>query len=569
MQFVRESFLTLVLLGTAPAFAQAPSPNATPETSAGQALPSETENATPAPSAPAIENPRPASKLEELIASRLARFVDRKPEQAAVEAFYRERSFQPIWSANGAALSRTRNAIDYLARVAYQGLDPRDYPAPDFSRDVNEETAAANELQLTAWVLKYARHASAGRVSFTRVSGSVLYPAHAADPAQVLSQISSTDDAAAVLSSFEPQHPGYKALKAQLAREMSGAQSRNTATQPGGEGSRKHSKSENSRPYSDLVGKLVANLERWRWLPRDLGNAYVMVNVPDYALSVSENGKAIWRTKIVVGKPGDLATPLLSETMKFLTINPTWNVPPSIIRNEYLPALERDPGALERIGLKVSHNRDGSIRVYQPPGERNALGRIRFNFPNPFLVYQHDTPNKHLFAQNKRAFSHGCMRVQSPEQYAEVLLSLSQPSEGYTPARIRSMYGDDERTINLKNPIPVHITYQTAFVDQGGQLNLREDIYGLDAAVLKLMRGNERMISDTPIPRNYGSSSKPVVARLPSRSAPREFRQEYGWNNGGGWNYGRSWDLGSGGANSYAAYPQGGVRYFDRAINNW
>ncbi len=139
--------------------------------------------------------------------------------------------------------------------------------------------------------------------------------------------------------------------------------------------------------------------------------------------------------------------------------------------------------------MKVSHNRDGSVRVYQPPGDRNALGRIRFNFPNPFLVYQHDTPNKHLFAQDKRALSHGCMRVQSPEQYAEVLLSLSQPNEGYTPARIKSLYGAEERTINLKNPIPVHVTYQTAFVDQTGQLNLRQDIYGLDAAVLKLMRG--------------------------------------------------------------------------------
>src|SRR5262245_16816128 len=567
MQLLRESFLTLVLLGMGPAFAQAPSPNATPESSAGQSLSVETENANPAPTAAAVENPRPASKLEELIASRMARFVDRKPEQAAVEAFYRERSFQPIWSADGAAFPRTRSAIDYLARVAYQGLDPRDYPTPDFSRDMNEEAAATNELQLTASVLKYARHASAGRVSFTRVSGSILYPAHAADPAQVLSQISSSEDVAAVLSSFEPQHPGYKALKAQLARAMSGAQSRNTVTHPGGERSTKHSKSENSGPSSDLVGKLVANLERWRWLPRDLGNAYVMVNVPDYTLSVSENGKAVWRTKIVVGKPGELATPLLSETMKFLTINPTWNVPPSIVRNEYLPALGRDPGALERIGLRVSHNRDGSIRVYQPPGERNALGRIRFNFPNPFLVYQHDTPNKHLFAQNKRAFSHGCMRVQSPEQYAEVLLSLSQPNEGFTPARIRSMYGSDERTINLKNPIPVHVTYQTAFVDQGGQLNLREDIYGLDAAVLKLMRGTERMIADTPIPRNYGSSSKPVVARLPSRSAPRESRQEYGWNNGGG-GYRGGWDSRRG-ANSYAAYPQEGIHYFDRAINNW
>src|SRR4029453_9821774 len=138
----------------------------------------------------------------------------------------------------------------------------------------------------------------------------------------------------------------------------------------------------------------------------------------------------------------------------------------------------------------------------------------------------------------------------------------------------RSSEGDGERTINLKNPIPVHVTYQTAFVDHSGQLNLREDIYGLDAAVLKLMRGSERMIADTPIPRNYGSSSKPVVARLPSRSASREFRQEAGSNNGGGWNgggwnYDRGWDFGRSGANSYAAYPQGGVRYFDRATRGW
>src|SRR4029450_7318293 len=172
MQILRESVLTLVLLGAAPAFAQVPSPNATtPESTAGQASPAETENANPAPSAPAIENPRSASMLEELIASRLARFVDRKPEQAAVEAFYRERSLQPIWSANGVALPRTRSAGEYLARVAYQGLDPRDYPTPDFSRDMNEQAAAADELQLTASVLKYSRHASAGRVSVSRVSG--------------------------------------------------------------------------------------------------------------------------------------------------------------------------------------------------------------------------------------------------------------------------------------------------------------------------------------------------------------------------------------------------------------
>lgn len=458
-----------------------------------------------------------------------------------------------------------------LAKVGFEGLDSRDYPTPAFLRDMSEETAAASDVELTASILKYVRHASAGRVSFTRVSGAILYPPHAADPGQALAQISSAENIGEVLASFEPQHPGFKALKAQLVRELSAPDARKTASQPAIEGAKKHHTADAPRPRSDLTGTLIANMERWRWLPRDLGNTYVMVNVPDYALSVAQNDKQVWRTRIVVGKPGDMATPLLSETMKYLTINPTWNVPPSIIRNEYLPALSRDPDALERIGLKVSHNRDGSIRVYQPPGERNALGRIRFNFPNPFLVYQHDTPNKNLFAQDKRALSHGCMRVQYPEQYAEVLLSLSQPNEGYTPARIRSLYGDDERTINLKQPIPVHVTYQTAFVDQSGQLNLRHDIYGLDAAVLKLLRGSERLIADTAIPRNYSSSSKPVVARLPSRPAQeyrQEYRREYGWNNSGGWNNGSSWDFGRNSANSYAAYPSAS-RNFGRAISSW
>ena len=215
--------------------------------------------------------------------------------------------------------------------------------------------------------------------------------------------------------------------------------------------------------------------------------------------------------------------------MKFITVNPTWNVPPSIIRNEYLPALQRDPGALARIGLKITHNKDGSIRIYQPPGEKNALGRIRFNFPNKFLVYQHDTPQKHLFAKEQRAYSHGCMRVQNPEQYAEVLLSISQPGERYTAERIRKMYGDSERTINFKTPIPVHLTYQTAFVDDAGQLQTRPDIYGHDKTILDLMR-NGRGGADTPIARNYNSSSKPVVARLPSRSdAPVQARRLDGY----------------------------------------
>ena len=227
--------------------------------------------------------------------------------------------------------------------------------------------------------------------------------------------------------------------------------------------------------------------------------------------------------------------------MKYITVNPTWNVPPSIIRNEYLPALAQDPNALSRVGLQVGHNPDGSIRIFQPPGERNALGRIRFNFPNRFLVYQHDTPDKKLFAHDARAYSHGCMRVQNPDQYAEVLLGVSQPEDNYTAQRISSMYGNNERTINLKRPIPVYVTYQTAFADDAGKPQSRADIYGLDRDLLNILHGDRRT-SDTPIARNYNSGSKPVMS------------SEAGTGRGRDFGFGRARDFGFSSSPSYTSW---------------
>ncbi len=215
---------------------------------------------------------------------------------------------------------------------------------------------------------------------------------------------------------------------------------------------------------ADPVDTIIVNMERWRWLPRDLGNPHVIVNIPDYTLTLYNNDKVYWHTKIVVGKPGK-STPLISAEMKFITVNPTWNVPPSIIENEYLPALQQDPQALDRIGLKLTQDADGTIHIAQPPGAGNALGRIRFNFPNKFLVYQHDTPDKYLFAKDERAYSHGCMRVQNPLTYGEKLLSLVMPQEHYTEARLEKMFGGNEININFPKNIWVHLTYQTAFVD--------------------------------------------------------------------------------------------------------
>ena len=269
---------------------------------------------------------------------------------------------------------------------------------------------------------------------------------------------------------------------------------------------------------SDVIDTVIANMERWRWYPRDFGNVHVSLNIPNYMLRVMRSGQQVWETRVVVGKP-NTATPMLTETMKFITINPTWNVPPSIVNNEYLPALAQDPGVLARMGLKVVSNRDGSVHIYQPPGDNNALGRIRFNFPNRFLVYQHDTPDKHMFAHDRRAYSHGCMRVQDPVKYAEVLLSIALPNGGYTQQRIRSLYGPAEHNINFPTPIPVHITYQTAFVDDAGKLQVRPDIYNIDTKTRNLIR-SERGVVEPAQERGPAVASTQV-----KRARPKDGQQ--------------------------------------------
>ena len=158
-----------------------------------------------------------------------------------------------------------------------------------------------------------------------------------------------------------------------------------------------------------------------------------------------------------------------AKRRNILTINPTWNVPPSIIRNEYLPALERDPTRWSGSDLRVGHNHDGSLRVYQPPGERNALGRIRFNFPNQFLVYQHYTPNKKLFAATGAHSATAACACRAGKICRGAAVAVTAGGKLHID-RIQNIYGDQERAINLKQPIPVHATYQTAFVDKQGEL---------------------------------------------------------------------------------------------------
>jgi L,D-transpeptidase YcbB len=543
--------------------------NAAPAPSDGDALVFSTETQSAKPIVSAKDVPV-AEQLRNLIENEIARHIPRQEDRAGVEAFYRNRGFAPIWVSAGAPLPRAKDAIAFLDGVAADGLEPADYVTPMFS-DASAYRAAVDELLLTKAVLTFARHASTGRTAFTRVSASIYFDLKHPDPNAVLKAVSEAADVRAALDAFHPPHPAYRALKEKLAAERGSSDRTEQVRIPGGPllrpgadddrvpalrqrlglpaGSgltydeelvaavRAFQESNNlqqdgivgpatlSRINGETQGSridiIIANMERWRWMPRELGAPHVIVNIPDYTLKVVDRGSDVWSTRVVVGRPGVQSTPLFTETMKFITVNPTWNVPPSIIRNEYLPALQRDPNALERIGLRMTRNRDGTLRIYQPPGDRNALGRIRFNFPNKFLIFQHDTPDKHLFDRTERAHSAGCIRVESPEKYAEVLLSIAQPHENYTAERIESLYGPNERTIKFETPIPVYMTYQTAFVDETGELQIRRDIYGHDKAIADILR-DERAAADVPIPRDYHSSSRPVMATAVEETAARD-----------------------------------------------
>jgi L,D-transpeptidase YcbB len=229
---------------------------------------------------------------------------------------------------------------------------------------------------------------------------------------------------------------------------------------------------------SRLENEILANMERWRWMPRDIGATHIEVNIPEFMVSVVRDGEVVERNKVVVGK-ATTPTPVFSNTMQYLIVNPYWNVPQSIIRKEMLPKHGGDPSYLGRLGYQVS-SRHGQLVVRQPPGERNALGRIKFMFPNDYSVYLHDTPSRALFGATQRAFSHGCVRVDQPFAFAEAVLGRDN---GWSVERVKHLIGGSERYVNLPKPLPIHIEYFTAFVDQSGELQLRDDIYGYSARV--------------------------------------------------------------------------------------
>ena len=267
---------------------------------------------------------------------------------------------------------------------------------------------------------------------------------------------------------------------------------------------------------------LLVNMERWRWLPSDLGRDYVLVNVPEFRLRVVRDGRQRDEARVIVGKV-ESPTPIFSGMMEYAVVNPSWNVPPSILKNEFLPGLARDPNYAARRGYEVVY-RNGNVSVRQPPGERNALGFIKFMFPNNHAVYLHDTPNRTLFGASQRALSHGCVRVEDPFRLADAVLP-----EAWSSERLKKLIGKGERQIRLSEKLPVHLAYFTTSVDETGTVRTAPDLYGYDARMkiaLGLSPGS--LLVAKALAAKATTKVKPATAPKPvAETRPRPVREAH------------------------------------------
>lgn len=454
-----------------------------------------------------------------------------RTERESLTAYYAQAERPLAWVRDGAWTPAAHGAVGAIRAATDDGLDPADYPLPDLALGKDSPPArwAEADLQLSAAVIRYARDARGGRIEPSRLSPLVTPKLDLPDAGEVLAKVAAARDAGAALVAYNPQHSGYQALKARLVRLRDSHPSTPMVQVPKGPtlrvgmqdqrvplirarfnlGDGKEQTTYDERVASavaafqrekGLPGKgtltpqtvaalsgpsarrleaeLISNMERWRWLPADLGTRHIMVNVPEYRLHFVDGGRVIHQTRVIVGKEKS-QTPIFSENMKYLVVNPSWTIPPSIMKKEILPALANDPYYAERKGYKIIRRGD-RISVQQPPGERNALGFVKFMFPNQHAVYLHDTPNRNLFSAAKRAFSHGCVRVEQPFQLAEEI--LAQDSK-WSEEKLRGLIGKGERYVHLRSPLPVHLTYFTVSADERGEMRTFDDLYGLDRKV--------------------------------------------------------------------------------------
>ena len=485
----------------------------------------------------------PTSPLQNMIQQRLSDPAGKtieKQDRAALLAYFAERAKPMLWTTSSGLSARGIAAIDELQRAADWGLSPASFEVPDAKEAfATVEQQAAAETRLSIAVLKYARFARGGRIDVSQLGRNFDQKPPLLDPKDTLQILAAAPDTAAALRGFHPKHPQFEKLRQALlaARSAPSTPVQEAApTEPTGKKS-KGLRTAKAPSSGDNTQRILVNMERWRWLPEDLGTFHVWDNIPEYRMRVMKEGKVAHTETIIVGKPST-PTPLFSADMKYVIFHPTWGVPDGIKMNEIAPVLRRsssssfwggdsDPAILRRHNLTVSYNgrpvnpssvnwETADIRSFQftqPPSNSNVLGVVKFRFPNKHDVYMHDTPERSLFSRAEKAFSHGCMRVQNPRRLAEVLLA---EDKGWSSAQVGNAIAHNAtQEVTLNKQIPVHVTYFTALVDDDGQLKTFSDIYGHDSRISAALDG--KPIRSISPPTDASSKSSREVRRSPGK----------------------------------------------------
>jgi murein L,D-transpeptidase YcbB/YkuD len=361
---------------------------------------------------------------------------------------------QPRWSRDDA-----QELLNVVEHIAEEGLDPADYEVGSLQTALAGPDDAAARAKADAVFLHVARDFTQGHVR-NRAAIAWYLPGPSLDVnagRRLLDTALAGGGVRATLQRLLPQHRQYQALKAALA----------------------------TTPERDKAGiqRLRANLERWRWMPRDLGRRYLLVNVPAFTVSLIEDNKVVARRRVIVGKVAT-PTPQFGATVAGVILNPWWDIPPSIVRESVGRLIGTNPAQARQRGFVVSGG-----RYRQRPGATNALGQIKLVMPNPFNVYLHDTPNKALFDAEVRAFSHGCIRTQDPFGLAETLLAAS---DGWDRTRIDGIVASGKTTqVSLGQPLPIYIAYLTVAAEDSGDLATFPDIYGRDPSIVAALIDRE------------------------------------------------------------------------------
>jgi murein L,D-transpeptidase YcbB/YkuD len=415
--------------------------------------------------------------------------VDGQPlRRGVLQEFYAEVGFQPVWGPDPSGAARAVLALEALLGARDHGLTPAHYGLTALRRRAEPSTrlaAVERELLLTDAVLRYAVDLRAGRLRPAAVQMDwAIPPPPREDPVRELGEAIESGTLAAWLEALPPSHEGYVRLVAAL-RTLHAAAERAGAGSRGGAG-----------PARSPVRQVAVNLERWRWLPRRLESRHLVVNAADATLAVVEDRRTRLASRVVVGDELH-PTPVVRAEVGAVVFNPPWTVPTSIIVEEFLVKLRANPRFLadndivildrprDPYGLAVDWTTVSAdrfpFRFQQRPGGFNPLGRIRFASPNRFDVYLHDTPLPELFLRTDRALSHGCVRVERAQELAALV--LAGQAAGRREALERAVASGVTSVVTVASPLPVYLLYWTAFVDDEGHLQLRDDPYDRDGRV--------------------------------------------------------------------------------------